>query len=294
MKRHLKTSAPRRIAAVWLALCLFFGLTAGMDGLTAQAAEARPVYKVMVNRAANCVTVYEQDETGAFVPVKAFICSCGKEGDETPLGTYYTSDYYEWRLMVDGSYGRYAVRFNQGIMFHSVPYYTKNAGNMEWEQYNLLGEPASLGCVRLACDDAKWIYENCRKGTEVVVYDDTENPGPLGKPAEVKLTAENPMRKWDPTDLSSKNPWNQIRPSLYLTNGTQEDTLYLPVGASDLDIYGAVGVKDASGNAYGLGQYMLSISGNYDLNTAGIYQVSVRGINVHGVRAEKDMTLCVG
>ncbi|MDE6916215.1 MAG: L,D-transpeptidase, partial [Lachnospiraceae bacterium] len=133
---------------------------------------------IMVNRAANCVTVYEKDAAGEFtVPVKAFVCSCGREGHETPLGTFKTSNYYQWRLMVDGSYGQYAVRFNRGIMFHSVPYYTKNAGNMEWEQFNLLGEAASLGCVRLTCADAKWIYDNCAAGTEVIVYDDAEDPG---------------------------------------------------------------------------------------------------------------------
>ena len=66
------------------------------------------------------------------------------------------------------------------------------------EQFNLLGEAASLGCVRLTCADAKWIYENCKAGTEVVVYDDKENPGPLGKPAEVKLTTENPVKKMGP------------------------------------------------------------------------------------------------
>ncbi len=58
----------------------------------------------MVNRAANCVTVYEKAEDGTVVPVRAFICSCGREGHETPLGTFRTSSAYEWRLMVDGTY----------------------------------------------------------------------------------------------------------------------------------------------------------------------------------------------
>ncbi|MDE6985060.1 MAG: L,D-transpeptidase [Lachnospiraceae bacterium] len=249
---------------------------------------------IMVNRAANCVTVYEKDAAGEFtVPVKAFVCSCGREGHETPLGTFKTSNYYEWRLMVDGSYGQYAVRFNRGIMFHSVPYYTKNAGNMEWEQFNLLGEPASLGCVRLACADAKWIYDNCKEGTKVVVYDDAENPGPLGKPEEMKLSEENPMRMWDPTDMSSKNPWNQVRPMLYLTGAQTSEVLMLPVGASLHDIYSAIGLVDASGRAYDIGEYIIDISGRYDLNQQGMYDVSVRGVGTHGVRTEKLMKLLV-
>lgn len=282
----------RKFLAFCLALCMCTGILSEAGMMTADAKESGITYKIMVNRAANCVTVYESDAAGEFtVPVKAFLCSTGREGHETPLGSFKTSNYYSWRLMVDGSYGQYAVRFNKGIMFHSVPYYTKNAGNMEWEQYNLLGEAASLGCVRLTCADAKWIYDNCKKGTEVVVYDDAENPGPLGKPAEVKLTAENPMKKWDPTDTNSQNPWNQFRPSLYLPNA--EGILNLPVGASVEDIYSMIGVTDAFGNTYGLGQCTVSVSGNYDLNQAGTYRISIRGANIYGIRSEQDLMLYV-
>lgn len=280
------------ICALGLIFCLFFSQMSGMQ-VCAKAAD--PVYKIMVNRAANCVTVYAKDADGAFnVPVKAFVCSCGREGHETPLGSFQTSNYYHWRLMVDGSYGQYAVRFYKGIMFHSVPYYSKDAGNMEWEQFNLLGEPASLGCVRLACADARWIYENCGPGTEVIVYDDAENPGPLGKPSEVKLTVDNPMRKWDPTDTNIKNPWNMVRPRLYLTGISGDEVLRLPVGASQNDIYRAVGLMDSAGNICDMGEYTIHLSGKYDLNREGIYEVSVCGVGTLGVRAEKNMTLLVG
>lgn len=288
MKRNIK-----RYAGVFcLMLCMFFSMAPCMQ---ADAEDNGTEYKIMVNRAANCVTVYEKDAAGEFcVPVRAFVCSVGRKGHETPLGTFNTSDYYQWRLMVDGSYGRYAVRFYKGIMFHSVPYYTENAGDMEWEQFNLLGGAASLGCVRLACADAKWIYDNCRKGTEVVVYDDAENPGPLGKPSELKLTEENSMRKWDPTDTGAENPWNTVRPMLYLTGGSEDSVLRLPVGASEHDIYNAVGLMDFTGDVCSPGEYMINLSGKYDLDSEGIYEVSVCGVGMLGVRAEKSMTLLVG
>lgn len=283
-----------RQIVICLAVFVCAGFFMRVPGIIVYAEETGTDYQIRVNRAANCVTVYEKDAAGEFtVPVRAFICSCGKTGHETPLGTFQTSDYYRWRLMVDGSYGQYAVRFNQSILFHSIPYYTQNAGNIEWEQFNLLGESASLGCVRLACADAKWIYDNCKAGTEVIVYDDALNPGPLGKPGEVKVTIENSMRKWDPTDPSEKNPWNTIRPSLYLINDMGDGVLYLPVGASQERMEGAVGLKDASGVPYGANEYQVTVYGNYDLNTAGIYNVSVIGIGIHGVRIEQEMILCV-
>ena len=111
--------------------------------------KAEKPYMIMVNRACNCVTVYGIDFHGEYtVPYKTMTCSTGLYQGNTPLGEYYISDKYNWRMMIDASFAQYAVRFNGGVMFHSVPYHTMNKGDMEWEEYNKLGEPASLGCVR--------------------------------------------------------------------------------------------------------------------------------------------------
>lgn len=167
----------------------------------------RPDYVVYVNRVLNCVTIKQQDEDGSLTPVKAMVCSCGREESATPEGTFRTSDYYEWRRMVDDTFGRYAVRFHRKILFHSVPYIEDSPDTLKWEEYNRLGENASLGCVRLAAEDAKWIYDNCKPGTKVVVYSDTEEAGELGKPTAEKIEPDSPYRLWDPTDDSAENPW---------------------------------------------------------------------------------------
>ena len=89
-----------------------------------------------------------------------------------------------------------------------MPYIEESPDTLEWEEYNKLGESASLGCVRLAAEDAKWIYDNCKRGTKVVVYSDTEEAGELGKPTALKIEADSPYRTWDPTDDSADNPWS--------------------------------------------------------------------------------------
>lgn len=164
-------------------------------------------YALYVNRALNTVTVYKVDENGEEVPYKSMICSCGRPGHNTPVGTFKTTDYYDWRLMVDGSWAQYAVRFNGMILFHSVPYHSKNPADLEWDQYNLLGQNVSLGCVRLAVKDVKWIYDNCKKGTKVVVYADDETSGPLGKPISRYIDPKSDNKGWDPTDDNTSNPW---------------------------------------------------------------------------------------
>lgn len=167
-------------------------------------------FLIKVNRAANCVTVYGKDFDGEYsVAYKSMACSTGLFAGNTPLGEYEISEKFDWRMMIDDSYAQYAVRFNDGVMFHSIPYFSMDKSDMEWEEYNKLGTAASLGCVRLRVVDAKWIYDNCPIDTKVIVYDDEENPGELGKPSYKKIGEENDLRGWDPTDPDEENPWHK-------------------------------------------------------------------------------------
>lgn len=207
---------------VCLGILLFFGMgsyanAAELPEVQAESTvvDTMPDYVIYVNRALNCITVKELDEDGELTPVKAIVCSCGREGHETPEGTFRTSNYYEWRKMVDGTYGRYVVRFNGKILFHSVPYIKESPDTLEWEEYNKLGQSASLGCIRMSVEDAKWIYDNCKPKTKVVVYSDYEEAGELGKPTAIKIDKNSAYRMWDPTDTDVNNPW-EPEPEEYL------------------------------------------------------------------------------
>lgn len=132
------------------------------------------------------------------------VCSVGEATPET--GTFAISDKYVWRLLEGDVYGQYACRITGSILFHSVPYTTKDKGTLEWWEYDKLGTKASLGCIRLTVEDAKWIYTNCVSGTKVEFYS-SSNPGPLGKPTARKISDDVEVRNWDPTDQDSGNPW---------------------------------------------------------------------------------------
>lgn len=163
-------------------------------------------YYIKINRMQNCITVYTPDENGEYtIPYKAMVCSTGLY-NATPSGTYQISTKYRWRELYGGVYGQYATRIHGAILFHSVPYYTKSNDNLCTDKYNKLGQQASMGCVRLTTEDAKWIADNCPSGTSVEIYDD-EDPGPLGKPEAVKIDADDVNRGWDPTDPDENNPW---------------------------------------------------------------------------------------
>ena len=143
------------------------------NGMTLDAQEGYP-YLLAVNRAASTVTVYTTDEENRYtVPFMAMVCS---GGDDTPTGYWTTPVNYDWRLLMGPSYGQYATRIYGGYLFHSVPYYSQHKDDVEYDQFNELGTLASLGCIRLAVVDVKWIYDNCPIGTPVVIYDDAETP----------------------------------------------------------------------------------------------------------------------
>lgn len=163
-------------------------------------------YYIKINNQANTVTIYTKDTNGEYTkPVKAMICSIGTATPAT--GVFKISDKYTWRLLQGNVYGQYSVRITGHILFHSVPYEKKAKDALEWWEYDKLGTKASLGCIRLTVEDAKWIYDNCEKGTQVEFYSD-ENPGPLGKPTAKKISGYNEsLKKWDPTDPDVKNPW---------------------------------------------------------------------------------------
>lgn len=168
-------------------------------------------YYIMVNRAQNTVTVYGLDDNGYYtVPVKAMICSTGRTGHATPLGTYSIGGKWAWVHMFDNSYGQYVSQISGNILFHSVCYNKKDPSTLITEEYNGLGAPASLGCVRLQTVDAKWIYDNCARGTKITIYDGAD-PGPLGKPNRMvdHITAAQ-ANGWDPTDPRKENPWHAL------------------------------------------------------------------------------------
>lgn len=165
-------------------------------------------YKLEVNCEQNVVNVYTKDDNGEYTNcVKVMLCSVGPA---TPTsGTYSLKKYggWEWKGLFGDVYGQYATQITGNILFHSVPYTEKgNKSSLEYWEYDKLGTPASMGCVRLTVKNAKWIYDNCASGTKVTFYEDS-NPGPLGKPTEQKISGETEYRNWNPTDPDKSNPW---------------------------------------------------------------------------------------
>lgn len=146
---------------------------------------------IRVNRKQCCITIYKGD-----TPVKAMICSTALAPSVTPTGTFYIQDKLRWHELMGPSWGQYCSHITSDILFHSVTYTEyQNNRSLSTSAYNMLGSPASHGCIRLQVIDAKWLYDNIPIGTKVIISD--SEPMPLGKPKINKIPAN---QNYDPTD----------------------------------------------------------------------------------------------
>lgn len=254
-------------------------------------------YSLHVNTAQNVTIVYEKDDDGNLTPLRVLACSTGRrDGHETPEGEFYLGEWIigpanEWCYMADGTEGLYAYRIIDGvyndIMFHSVPYYETDHGTLEYEEYNKLGNYASMGCIRMCCADVRWLGQLCAGGTEVVVYYDEGEVLPMEKPTPLFIpeTVEQ-VRGWDPTDPESSNPWHtytftmEVPNSIEISANTNYEVDPITSQFHAVDCYG----NDVT-------QYM-KYTGTYDSTTTGNYKITVT-LDLGQYHATKDVVVMV-
>lgn len=99
----------------------------------------------------------------------------GKMVSDTPTGTFQIQpergdSFYNDSLNEGANYW-VSWKDNGVYLFHTVP--TKKDGSYNVPEAKKLGkEPASHGCIRLSVPDAKWMMQNLKVGTKVVVEND--------------------------------------------------------------------------------------------------------------------------
>ncbi|MBE7066293.1 MAG: hypothetical protein E7385_01945 [Ruminococcaceae bacterium] len=183
-------------------------------------ASVKKKYYIEVSLKAQLVYIYEMTASGGKGQlVKAMICSTGRAGNETPETIWVILENnindrakYRWQWLYNDVSGHYATRLfevtNYGqsnesyvhrpYLFHSVPYETYGENDtLQWEEWNKLGTPASDGCIRLAVEDSKWIYDNVAAYSYVFTIQGVEDPMLWNALKRKDIDASY---KYDPTD----------------------------------------------------------------------------------------------
>ena len=172
-----------------LCLLMLFCLFATILPVVNQVAGASAAYYITVDLTNQIVTVYDNGNVSDSGIVRQMICSTGKSATPTPTGTFTLpakssrSERSEWYYFpAYNCYAKWATRIYKGILFLSVLFTASKKGPTS-ASVKALGSKASHGCVRLRVEDAKWIAQNCPKGTKCKVY----NSGKVNSALRKKL-----------------------------------------------------------------------------------------------------------
>ena len=121
---------------------------------------------IATSRTRHAVVVYKKID-GKWCAQYEYLCSIGKKGSSTPRGTYKVRG--KKLKFGKGHTCWYATRWHPyyNAYFHSVLYKT---GSKTKIKDGRLGKNISNGCVRVSLKNAKWIYDNVKVGTKVIIY----------------------------------------------------------------------------------------------------------------------------
>lgn len=124
-------------------------------------------YIVIVDRAAHRVGVFKGSKYN-WADAKYYKCCVGKPSTPTISGTYYIKS--RGKYFDTGTKGRcwYFTQINGNYLLHSVIYDRQNSPKRIID--NSMDATVSHGCVRLDLENAKWIYDNIRNNTKVIIY----------------------------------------------------------------------------------------------------------------------------
>lgn len=267
----------KKIALKLVASLMIVVMAFSISGITTVNTEAKESkdYVIKVNLGTNCTTVYKNGKA-----IKAMICS---PSNETPVGTFYTPVKYRWHEMIGNCYAQYCTRITGSILFHSVWYYKNgDKSTMSVRAYNVMGQKASHGCVRLLCKDSKWIYDHCALGTKVVIFRGTKKDDPIKRPSFTPIT-NGKFTDWDPTDPDPKNPYRKAKPTITAITKTIEY-------GTNINVKDLIVAKDVSGNTI---TKKIKAKGKVNTQKLGKYKVTYTVKDSLGKKAKKTITFKV-
>ena len=246
---------------------------------------ARGMYRININLATHMITAYAYDESeGDYSkePGRYMIAGIGSMTE----GSYQASNGIKMTWFEsEGGYYRYYSNYGNDIAFHSALYNTSNDKNsLNASDFNTIGNDTDTPGITLQLADAKWIYENCSYQSEFVIYSDPDENVDY---EYLKKTDIPDGITWDPTDTTDDNSvWCPTEIKLLESDSEIE----VKVGDSINDIFKHVNARDKD-NASVISY--VYITGTYDLDKAGEYEITLNLADTSGNHLTKQITLIV-
>lgn len=241
------------------------------------ATDIEGIYNIRINLSNYTITI--KDYNNNFV--RKMLCSFNsfEEGEyKNTGGTGLRNVWYDDK----NNFYRYYTDFGNGLIFHSASYSEKNNKNsLNSGEYNMIGGKNNTPGITLSVADAKWVYEHCSFDSVITIYTD------INERHTLELIKIPDGITWDPTDVATGSPWVQTR----IKSMDAPSAVTIEEKNSDLsNIRKQIKAFDTDNND--ISDYVI-ISGNFNLNSHGKYQMEIRLIDIYGNDLRKDIELIV-
>ncbi|MDA3731073.1 SH3 domain-containing protein [Niameybacter massiliensis] len=125
-----------------------------------------PTVNLITTDLENKITyVFEKVNDGSWKLLYQWLCTVGKPSTPTIQGTFYVSGRKPY-FGTDNYRAKYATRIKGSYYYHTVLF---NAAGTEVID-DRLGVAISHGCIRLAVENAQWIYDNVLDASAIVIH----------------------------------------------------------------------------------------------------------------------------
>jgi lipoprotein-anchoring transpeptidase ErfK/SrfK len=127
-------------------------------------------YYLLADRAHHLLYVYQLNKNGtrSNILVRRIDASFGKRTTPTIPGKYTITSRERWHYF-SPSDAPFVVKFAGGKYLHGPLYLGRSEDNLNPKKSNVIGQDVTGGCIRMAYEDALWVYYHCAEGTVLEV-----------------------------------------------------------------------------------------------------------------------------
>ncbi len=120
-------------------------------------------YYLLLEKLDHKLTVYYADENGNRTDrvARIIITAVGKPSTPTPSGIFKLGSKQRWHRWSSGSRSPFAIQYTTDKYIHGPIYWRADESSLKRQSLEDIGHDRTSGCLRMAYEDAMWLYFHC-------------------------------------------------------------------------------------------------------------------------------------
>lgn len=123
-----------------------------------------PTDYLIITSTKNKLTYIYKKQNNLWELLYTWTCTVGKPSTPSPKGVFSAGAKYPG-LVEDDTLAKYAINITDDYYYHSILYNAKGS----YIKDGRLGLAISHGCIRLATENAQWMYVNVPEDSTIVI-----------------------------------------------------------------------------------------------------------------------------